>query len=180
MRAAHVAVGGSSRGRRYATQQINQAYAMMVASQFQGYCRDLHSESVDHFVTHLTGTTPPLPISFQHVVRASLIDGRKLDGGNANPGNIGADFGRLGIDLWPAVRALHLWNVRRQARLEDLNVWRNAIAHQDFNPAKLSGRSEVQLKDVAQWRSACHALVQMLDRALADHLQAVLGTRPWV
>ncbi len=33
---AHAAVGGTQRGRRYATQQINRAYAVMLASQFQG------------------------------------------------------------------------------------------------------------------------------------------------
>jgi len=46
--AAHVAVGGAGPGRRYATEQINQAYAMLLSSQFQGFCRDLHSEAVDH------------------------------------------------------------------------------------------------------------------------------------
>jgi hypothetical protein len=34
---AHAAVGGTARGRRYTTQQINRAYAMLLASQFQGY-----------------------------------------------------------------------------------------------------------------------------------------------
>jgi hypothetical protein len=41
--AAHAAVGGVGPGRRYATQQINQAYATLLSSQFQGFCRDLHS-----------------------------------------------------------------------------------------------------------------------------------------
>lgn len=45
--AAHASVGGTGPGRRYATQQSNQAYAMLLASQFQGFCRDLHTESVD-------------------------------------------------------------------------------------------------------------------------------------
>lgn len=44
--AAHAAVGGTGRGRRYATEQVNRAYALAVAAQFQGFCRDLHSEAV--------------------------------------------------------------------------------------------------------------------------------------
>ena len=48
--AAHASVGGTGPGRRYATQQINQAYAVLLASQFQGYCRDLHTESVAHLM----------------------------------------------------------------------------------------------------------------------------------
>ncbi len=43
---AHSSVGGTTRGRRYGTQQINQAYAVLLSSQFQGFCRDLHSECV--------------------------------------------------------------------------------------------------------------------------------------
>ena len=42
---AHSRVGGVLRGRRYTTAQINHAYTMLISSQFQGYCRDLHSES---------------------------------------------------------------------------------------------------------------------------------------
>ena len=33
---AHVAVGGTARGRRYTTQQLNRSYAMLLASHFQG------------------------------------------------------------------------------------------------------------------------------------------------
>jgi hypothetical protein len=44
---AHSAVGGTGPGRRYATQQINQAYAVLLASQFQGFCRDLAHQDFD-------------------------------------------------------------------------------------------------------------------------------------
>src|SRR5271156_4930617 len=47
---AHAQVGGTERGRRFATQQINHAYATLLSSQFQGFCRDLHSECVGHLV----------------------------------------------------------------------------------------------------------------------------------
>src|ERR1700682_173538 len=47
---AHRAVGGSGRGRRHATEQVNHAYAVLLSSQFQGFCRDLHSECARHIV----------------------------------------------------------------------------------------------------------------------------------
>ena len=47
---AHAIVGGTERGRRYATRQINYSYATLLTSHFQGFCRDLHSECVDHIV----------------------------------------------------------------------------------------------------------------------------------
>jgi hypothetical protein len=47
---AHRSVGGTGPGRRYLTQQINQAYAVLLSSEFQGFCRDLHMECADHLV----------------------------------------------------------------------------------------------------------------------------------
>ena len=109
--AAHRAVGGSGRGRRYATQQINQACAVLLSSQFQRFCRDLHSEAVDKLAARIT--VPDL----QEMFRAQLTAGRKLSSGNPNPGNIGSDFGRLDIDFWPALLAEHTLNAsRRDAR----------------------------------------------------------------
>lgn len=99
---------------------------MLLSSQFQGYCRDLHSEAVDFVVANVT------PSSLANVVRSTLLQGRKLDHGNPNPGNLGSDFGRLGMQLWPSVHAVDRRNVRRQMELENLNTWRNAIAHQDW------------------------------------------------
>ena len=49
--AAHTAVGGLRRGRRYATEQINYAYAVLLCSQFQRFCRDLHTEAVECLVS---------------------------------------------------------------------------------------------------------------------------------
>jgi hypothetical protein len=40
---AHILLGGTARGLRYTTQQINRAYAVLLASQFQGFARDLHT-----------------------------------------------------------------------------------------------------------------------------------------
>lgn len=173
MRAAHTALGGSGRGRRYATQQLNQAYAVMVASQFQGYCRDLHTEAVDHLVSALH------PAALGTIVRASLTESRKLDSGNPNAGNLGSDFGRLGVGFWPEVLAADDRSAVRKERLDDLAVWRNAIAHQDFDPAKLGGRTEVWLRHVDRWRSSCNAIAITFDRIVADHVGRLLGARPW-
>jgi len=44
----HSAVGGTGPRRRYATEQVNNASAVLLSSQFQKFCRDLHSEAADH------------------------------------------------------------------------------------------------------------------------------------
>jgi hypothetical protein len=167
--AAHRAVGGEGRGRRFATLQVNYAYAMLLSSQFQGFCRDLHSEAADFIVSSLT------PTLLGAVVRGALVQGRKLDQGNPNPGNLGSDFGRLGMQFWPAVNALDPRNPDRQKALETLNTWRNAIAHQDWTKV---GR-KLGLTEVRGWRSTCRALATDFDHAVGTHLAGLVGAAPW-
>ena len=132
---------------------INQAYAVLLASQFQGFCRELHTESVAYLVDAIE------PSNLRPIVRAELTRERKLDKGNASPGNLGEDFGRLGIEFWDEVKKLSPRNSARNKSLEMLNLWRNAIAHQHFNPSKL-GSTKLGLAQVRKWRNACKGLAQ--------------------
>src|SRR5438105_15958807 len=84
--AAHTLLGGTARGRRYTTQQINRAYAVLLAAQFQGFARDLHTESVDLLV-------PVIPhVGFRVAMREELLWNRQLDRGNANQATVSGDF----------------------------------------------------------------------------------------
>lgn len=68
---AHASVGGSERGRRYATQQINYAYAALLSAQFQAFCRDLHSESIEYLVT-------VVPAALQDTLRREFLLNRNI------------------------------------------------------------------------------------------------------
>ncbi|MBI4581346.1 MAG: hypothetical protein HY718_16715 [Planctomycetes bacterium] len=171
--AAHTAVGGTSPGRRYATQQINQAYAVVVSSQFQKYCRDLHSEAIDQITTFVSNP------SIREILRVQLTSNRKLDSGNPNSGNLGSDFGRLGLDFWQDLYGRDPRNSLRRRQLDMLNKWRNAIAHQDFDPAELAGKTQIRLSDVRGWRKTCEALAEGFDLVIRDHLATILGRVPW-
>jgi hypothetical protein len=171
---AHRSVGGTGPGRRTTTQQINQAYALLLSSQFQGFCRDLHTEGAKHFVTSITDVWLGLMLG------NNLIFNRKLDRGNPNPGNIGSDFNRFNFVFWTLVEAQHPRNFQRRTALEELNEWRNAIAHHDFSTAMLrGGRPALQLSQVQSWRKACDGLVESFDEVLRVHLQNRMGTSPW-
>jgi hypothetical protein len=176
---AHSAVGGTGRGRRRATLQVNCAYTMLLASQFQRYCRDLHSEASDVLCAHVATTADPWA---EMLVRQRLTGNRKLDHGNANPGNIGSDFGLFGMGFWADVRAHHASNMGRQAHLEKLNGWRNAIAHQNFVKAPAldaAGRKTLRKADVTRWRDACGHLATSFDAVVATHVGGLVGTAPW-
>lgn len=177
MELAHRAVGGPARGRRYATQQLNHGYLLLLSSHFQRFCRDLHSEAVDHLLQALQ------PSPMIAIIQRDLTRGRKLDSGNPNPGNLGSDFGRLGLtSFWADVLADHRHNQSRKGRLEQMNAWRNAIAHQDFtsNAATLSHRTELGLAWVRWFRGACDGLAGSLDAVVLRHIKAVVGpTAGW-
>jgi hypothetical protein len=171
---AHRSVGGTGPGRRYLTQQINQAYALLLSSQYQGYCRDLHQECATHLVASVA--SPVL----QAMYEANFLFALKLDTGNPNPGNIGSDFNRFGLLFWPAVEADHPRNPQRRAALEELNRWRNAIAHYAFAPDMYRGsRPSLQLAEVQDWRRACDGLVRSFDNVLHAHLLFATGVAPW-
>ena|SRR6266581_2409024 len=169
---AHLRVGGTERGRRYATQQINFAYVTLLSSQFQGYCRDLHSESIDYVVA-------VLPTHLQGLLRREFLFSRNLERGNPHPGAIGSDFMRLGIDIWAEVYAFGGRNQRRRVLLEDMIRWRNAIAHQDFGQVAPAGTPVIHLSRVRAWRRAIGALAEAFDRAMRRYLSALIGTAPW-
>ncbi len=170
---AHARVGGTAPGRRYATLQINYAYTMLLSSQFQGFCRDLHSESIDHLARCVS------PFAMQTVLRAEFTLHRKLDRGNPSPASIGSDFNRLGLSFWDEVKAAGRRNLGRMASLEELNNWRNAIAHHDFDPGKTGSTIPLGLATVKKWREACNQLSNVFDEVLKKHLAQITGNQPW-
>ncbi len=171
---AHRSVRGSGPGARAATQQVNQAYAVLLAAQFQGFCRDLHSECADYFVV------PVADPDLREMLRRNLLFARKIDRGNPNRGNLGSDFNRFSLAFWPLVDVDRPQNPARKIALEELNDWRNAIAHQDFPAAMLkAGRPSLTLAQVQTWRKACDGLTRSFDNVLHSHLQTLTGAVPW-
>jgi hypothetical protein len=171
---AHRSVGGRGPGRRYLTQQINQAYAVLLSSQFQGFCRDLHDNCID-WLESFAGSP-----ALGSIHRENLLFGRKLDTSNPNPGNIGSDFSRFGFPFWPAVDVDHPRNPQRRLALENLDRWRNAIAHSAYVPAMYrGGRLSLQLAAVQDWRRVCDGLAHSFDNVMRAHLLSVTGAAPW-
>ena len=171
--AAHAVVGGGRGARGFARQQINQAYVVLLSSQFQRFCRDLHSDAAD-FLAAQTAFASLAPL-----LTASLSNARRLDTGNPNAGNIGVDFSRFGFDIWSLAAQRNSRTPFRRERLEALNRWRNAVAHQDFRSPHLRGRETVQLKEIRRWRAACGGLAVDFDAVLRVYLRSVAGVQPW-
>jgi hypothetical protein len=171
---AHRAVGGSGPGRRSATQHLNQAYAVLLAAQFQGFCRELHTQCTAHLAAGVADPT------LRALFRSSYLRHRMLDRGNANAENIGSDFGCFNLSFWASVDAHRSQNPRRRSLLKDMNEWRNAIAHHSFSAVMLrGGRPTLGLAQVQGWRTACDGLARSFDAVMKDHLRTLTGTAPW-
>src|SRR5580692_2284696 len=91
----HRSVLGIGAPRRAAMQQLNLAYTLLLSAEFQGFCRNLHTECAAAVARVLPSTV------LEELMLDSLLLGRKLNTGNPNPGNIGADFGRFDLSFWP-------------------------------------------------------------------------------
>ncbi len=169
----HKAIGHTGAGTRNARQQINQAYVLMLTGQFQGFCRDLHTEGVDHLASCIQ------PRSLQPLMTAEFQFARKLDVGNPSSGNVGSDFNRFGLKFWDAILAYQPSLALHQHALAEMNDWRNAIAHQSFDAASLGGAAVLRHVQVRTWRKSCDLLAGAVDAVLANQLAAITGVRPW-
>jgi hypothetical protein len=174
----HATIGGTSRGRRWRTQQINWAITLRLAGEFQGFARDLHTLSADCFADWACGGNP----AARGVATAVLTQNRQLDRGNAQPSSLGSDFGRLGLNFWTSLAAQDRRTPSRQTHLERLNDARNAITHS--RPAELqtleAAGYPITMPTIRTWRRALSALATTMDAVMADHLAHLFGrVRPW-
>jgi hypothetical protein len=178
LRVAHRTIGGSGPGRRWATEQLNWALTLRLAAEFQGFARELHDVAVDHLVVVVAGGN----LGLVSVLRAGMTARRQLDRGNANPETLKDDYRRLGIQLWPDLRAADYRAPVWSRNLDLLNKARNAIAHGDERTLNdLRGRGyPITLATVNRWKSSLDGLVRTMDDVVGAYLGRLLGTgSPW-
>jgi hypothetical protein len=83
-----------------------------------------------------------------------------------------------GDELWNDVGLVDHRKAQRSAALNNLNDWRNAIAHQDWSGVP-NQNPALQLRQVNAWHSACAGLAASFDAAVGQHLAAMVGQQPW-
>jgi hypothetical protein len=178
LRAAHQALAGTAPGRRWVTEELNQALILRLASEFQGVARDLHDEAG----VFVAGRLAPGNQQLQDVLQLPYTVNRKLNQGNADPGTLGNDFGLFGLVLWAALQSRYPtrakgWN----QKLAALNMARNGIVHDDgAKVARVQAEGwPLTLQSVDRWKPALDSLTRGIDRVVGGHLRLVYGTQPW-
>jgi hypothetical protein len=101
LRAAHEAFGGTGPRRRWVTDELNHALILRLASEFQGFARDLHDECGLFIARCLAPGNQQL----QDSLRIPYTLHRKMNQGNADPGTLGNDFGLFDMVLWADLQA---------------------------------------------------------------------------
>ena len=124
------------------------------------------------------------PQEFRGAVLRLLTENRKLDTGNANESTLGPDFDRLGLQFFDAVKAASGFHRRRKLRLEQLNIWRNAVVHQNFklkphHEAIVKGTVPDRVADVRMWRRTCNELAKQFDEIVRGYVSGVVGGVSW-
>jgi hypothetical protein len=153
------------------------ACIVFLAAHFQRYCRGVYAEAAEFLAqqVHAGGSTK--------AVDSALMDNTRLGRSNAQAQVLEADFKRLGLDLWAALKARDPRNEDRKKHLARLHVWRNAIAHQSFQlspgQAAMMAGFPRNARILRTWRRSCSALVDDIDTAVMQHLVNLAGKRPW-
>jgi hypothetical protein len=171
---AHRAVHG--RGQRFLTEQIAYAYVTALAAQFQLYCRAVHSETALAIARGIPNRT------LADIFKRYVMEGRRLDRGNANAANLASDFRRFELNFWDVILAHRRRNQNRKKKLEQLGVWRNAIAHGEIDQKRAELRltpDVIHLNTCRDWRRALDGLVHSIDEVLATHCETLDLPRPW-
>lgn len=140
-------------------------YALLLSAHFQGFCRDLYTESAQVVVRRVRP-------SLQGLVLAQFRAARALDRGNPTLDNLRRDFERFGFPLDLAADPA---NAPRLQRLAAMNTWRNIAAHHGVVPPT----GLPTLADLRDWRGACDAVATALDRTMYNQLRRVRRRSPW-
>jgi hypothetical protein len=63
--------------------------------------------------------------------------------------------------------------------LDELMLWRNAIAHNDFSEVAVGTPAVLTLAKVSRWRNGLNSLCDCFDMVMRDHLTTILTATPW-
>jgi hypothetical protein len=142
-------------------------YVVLLCAHFQGFCRDLCTESGQIIVSRVRAT-------LQVLIQAQFTAQRALDHSNPNLQSLKKDFERFGFTL--NLPAADPGNIGRLQNLTELNRWRNIAAHHGtVPPAGLPS-----LADLQDWRNSCAGLAASLDGIIYNQLRRILRRAPWV
>jgi hypothetical protein len=176
--AAHAIVGGRGPGRRTQTQSINWSLVLLLASEFQGYVRELHDEAAEFLASAMSNGNQ----TYIRLIRNNLTINRALDHKNARSETLREDFRRFGgFDLCADISASLTSGPRWIEKIDILNEARNSIAHNNLGKLQMlsSKGYPLNLPTVKSWGAACRGVARHADIVVGRRLTQITGVKPW-
>lgn len=146
--AVHRGVSEGPRASEFKMGVIVDALTLRLATEFQGFARDLHDEAVDGVVASVDA-----PEGVDGLLIGGLTVFRRLNRANASKGSLVEDFGQLGVSLWGHGSSCTPW----WKDLEALNGVRNALAHDNVAALGAQGYSQ----DLETWNRRRSAIDEL-------------------
>lgn len=153
--AAHAAVGGTLRGRRFEVEALNRASVLLLCAHFEGYLEDLMAEAL----SAINGSLQP----------TALTHGFH----NPWPHRIDELFKFLGMsEPSKAISWQKAGNKAVRENLSELVRTRNRLAH---------GATGVRVykTEVERYRRYVEGFATRFDRAVRNRMRIVTGSNPW-
>lgn len=143
------------------------AYVTLLSAHFQGFCRDLYTESSLKVVTRIK------QVGLRPLVQVQFAAGLKLDKVNPTLDALAEDFGRFGLaDLRTAIGTVAPADTHK-GRLKAMNGCRNKCAHgEPVIP-------ELLLANIQDWRNSCDWIASRLNAVVYDKLWVAFRASPW-
>jgi len=153
--AAHGAVGGVERGRRFEVEALNRAAVLLLSAHLEGYLEDLLSEAVSAVHTGLA--TDDLTKRFA----------------NPTTGNVDGLFRFLGLNKpCDSISWQRAGNAAVKKNINELVETRNAIAHGTTGVT-------VHKRMVTRYRQYVVGFAKRFDNLVRDRVATLTGTSPW-
>jgi len=162
----------------WAADELDQALVLRVASEFQGFARELHDDAV----SLIAEAVAPGDRRRQLLLGLPYQAARRLDRGNADTRALNQDFNLFGLALWSDLEQCNPGRVAGwKIALETLNTARNGLAHDDA--AKIQAAEQVgwpvSLASVQRWRESLDGLATAMDYVVGAYLTAKFAAAPW-
>lgn len=174
---AHALVG-SAYARRPPTLELKHAIILRIASEFQGFCKDLHDEAAEAIAAALA----PEDSQQRDLIATACVAGRRLNSGNARPEILKEDFDRLRVGVWQGLAQKYGVLAKDwERRLDLLNQARNCLAHDDASKLSRlqSGGWPITMMTIRDWRKSLDTLAAGMDLVVSEKLALRLHYRPW-
>ncbi len=154
------------------------ALVLRLASEFQGFCRDLYDDAAVAVARELAESNKRA----RAMILAALKVDRSLNRGSADFNNLARDFARFQIKLWDALANRHpaaasTW----KKSLESLHSARNGVVHDELDKLRAveSQGWAMEVASVLRWRNLLDVIVEAMDDLLDAEISKLFGYTRW-